>query len=72
VAKATAMGMIMGGLKAAPFNWFHLGGLQAHDLSVEKHFQEWSAEQQVPPLRFASVGMTNSWGPEILTCRSFL
>ena len=26
--------------------------------SVEKHFQERSGEQQVPPLRFASVGMT--------------
>jgi hypothetical protein len=24
----------------------------------EKHFQEWSAEPQVPPLRFAPVGMT--------------
>jgi hypothetical protein len=26
--------------------------------SVEKHFQERSAELQIPPLRFASVGMT--------------
>jgi hypothetical protein len=25
---------------------------------VEKHFQEGSAELQIPPLRFASVGMT--------------
>jgi hypothetical protein len=26
--------------------------------SVEKHFQERSAELQIPPLRFASAGMT--------------
>ena len=26
--------------------------------SVEKHFQERSVELQIPPLRFASVGMT--------------
>jgi len=25
---------------------------------VEKHFQEWSVELQIPPLRFAPVGMT--------------
>ena len=27
--------------------------------SVEKHFHEWSVELQVPPLRFAPVGMTS-------------
>jgi hypothetical protein len=35
-----------------------LGGPQAHDSSVEKHFQERAAEPQVPPLRCAPVGMT--------------
>jgi hypothetical protein len=25
---------------------------------VDKHFQEWFAELQIPPLRYASVGMT--------------
>ena len=29
-----------------------LGGPQAHDSSVEKHFQERSAEPQIPPLRY--------------------
>ena len=38
-----------------------LGGPQAHDYSVEKHFHERSAELQIPPLRFASVGMTKGW-----------
>jgi hypothetical protein len=33
-----------------------LGGPNAHDSSVEKHFQERAAEPQVPPLRFAPVG----------------
>jgi hypothetical protein len=28
-----------------------LGGPQGHDNSVEKHFQEWSAELQIPRLR---------------------
>jgi hypothetical protein len=27
-------------------------------MAREKHFQEWSAELQIPPLRFAPVGMT--------------
>jgi hypothetical protein len=26
--------------------------------SAERHFQERSVEQQIPPLRYASVGMT--------------
>jgi hypothetical protein len=45
--------MVMDGLKAVPFNRFFitLGGPRAHDSSVEKHFQEWSAELQIPRLR---------------------
>ena len=35
-----------------------LGGLTAHDSSVEKHFHDETAEPQAPPLRFAPVGMT--------------
>ena len=35
-----------------------LGGPKAHDSSVEKHFQGGTAEPQIPPLRYASVGMT--------------
>jgi hypothetical protein len=37
-----------------------LGGPKAHD-SVEKRFREKRVEQQVPPLRYASVGMTIPW-----------
>ena len=39
-----------------------LGGLKAHDSSVEKHFQERAAEPQVPPLRFAPVGGCDFFG----------
>ena len=35
-----------------------LDGPKAHEPSVEKHFHEGSAELQIPPLRYASVGMT--------------
>ena len=35
-----------------------LGGPKAHDSSVEKHFQEGTAEPQISPLRCASVEMT--------------
>jgi hypothetical protein len=35
------------------------GKLEIHSpRSVEKHFQDGSAELQIPPLRFAPVGMT--------------
>jgi hypothetical protein len=53
VAKATAMEMVMDGLKAVPFHLFFIasGGPQGHDLSVEKHVQDWSAELQIPRLR---------------------
>jgi hypothetical protein len=42
----------MDGLKAArQLISIALGGPQDHDSSVEKHFQEWSAELQIPRLR---------------------
>jgi hypothetical protein len=52
VAKATMMVMVMDGLKAVPFNRFFitLAGPQANDSSGRKHFQEWSAELQIPRL----------------------
>jgi hypothetical protein len=39
-------------------SFIFLGGPQAHDSSVEKHFQERAAEPQISLLRFASVEMT--------------
>jgi hypothetical protein len=35
--------------KQKPF-FITLGGPKAHDSSVEKHFQEWTAEPQISPL----------------------
>jgi hypothetical protein len=35
-----------------------LEGKENRGSMFEKHFQERSAELQIPPLRFASVGMT--------------
>ena len=39
-----------------------LGGPEAHDFFVEKHFQERAAEPQISPLRYASVEMTKGRG----------
>jgi hypothetical protein len=41
----------------SPF-FIPFGGSRAHDSSIEKHFQEGTAEPQISPLRFAPVEMT--------------
>jgi hypothetical protein len=40
-------------------DWLFMNGWQMRLADVQKHFQEKPAELQIPPLRYAPVGMTN-------------
>jgi hypothetical protein len=39
-------------------DWLFMNGWQMRLADVQKHFQEKPAELQIPPLRYAPVGMT--------------